>query len=247
MDVKIIAIVGGCVLLNGRSLPLMTQAGNVTPDGEQFRIGEPCRAIAFATRCYPPCGMEFVDIRKAYGIISAEEWYDVAKAAELLGWASTIHYCGRCGAQVERSSEISFVCPECGLEQWPRLSPAVMVLVKRGEEALLVHARNFRTRAHGLVAGFVETGETPEQCVVREVWEETGLRVGNLRYIRSQSWPFPYSLMLGFTADWECGELQFRDGELDAGAFYSRRALPEIVTPPSLAYELITAWKAGEI
>ena len=143
---------------------------------------------------------------------------------------------------MRRQSEISLICTGCGTELWPQLSPCVMVLVRKGDEALLVHAANFRRPFFGLVAGFVETGETLEECVRREVAEETGLQIENIRYAASQSWPFPAQLMIGFTADYAGGEVRFADGELTAGGFFSRDKLPMIPPPPSLARKLIDSW-----
>ena len=98
-------------------------------------------------------------------------------------------------------------CPRCGNEMFPSVSPAVLVLIRKGEEILLVHARNFRGTFYGLVAGFLETGETLEQCVEREVWEETGLTIRNITYFGNQPWPYPNNLMIGFIADYAGGEI----------------------------------------
>ena len=122
-----------------------------------------------------------------------------------------------------------------------------MVLVTKGEEALLVHAANFKRPFHALVAGFVEAGETLEECVAREVREETTLEIEDIRYFGSQSWPFPHQLMLGFTARWREGEVRFADGELTSGGFFRRDALPDLPTPPSLSRAIIDAWIEGKL
>ena len=118
-------------------------------------------------------------------------------------------------------------CPECGNEMYPPVSTAIIVLIRKGKEILLVHARNFRGTFHGLVAGFLETGETLEQCVEREVMEETGLRVKNITYFGSQPWPYPSGLMVGFIADYESGKIKLQADELSSGAFYSKDDLPK--------------------
>lgn len=124
-------------------------------------------------------------------------------------------------------------CPQCGNELYPQVSPAVIVLITRGDdEILLVHARNFRGTFYGLVAGFVEAGETLEQCVHREVMEETGLTIKNLRYAGNQPWPYPSVMMIGFTAEYASGQIKLQDEELSAGAFYRRDNLPEIPRRP---------------
>ena len=110
-----------------------------------------------------------------------------------------------------------------------------------------MHADNFKRPFHALVAGFVETGETLEECVAREVREETTLEIEDIRYFGSQSWPFPHQLMLGFTARWREGEVRFADGELTSGGFFRRDALPELPTPPSLSRAIIDAWIEGKL
>ena len=162
-------------------------------------------------------------------------------------WATHSRFCPVCGTRMETQTEISRRCPACGYESWPYLSPAVLVLVTRGEEALLVHAANFRRDMHALVAGFVETGETLEECVTREVREETSLEITDVRYFASQSWPFPSQMMIGFTARWKSGEIRFADGELTSGGFFTRDAVPTLPTLPSLSRRMIDAWLAGTI
>ena len=149
---------------------------------------------------------------------------------------------------MQRSGEISKRCPVCGEEVWPTVHPAVIVLIERplsdqGQtEALLVQAKNFRRPFHGLVAGFVETGESLEECVRREVREETSLEICDLRYFGSQPWPYPFGLMIGFRARYAAGELQLADGELRHAAWYRATSLPELPPPPSIARRLIDAW-----
>jgi NAD+ diphosphatase len=116
------------------------------------------------------------------------------------------------------------------------------VLVHRGDEALLVKAKNFKRNYHGLVAGFVETGESLEECVCREVREETGLAITNIRYFGSQPWPYPMGLMIGFHADYVSGEIALVDGELSEAAFFSRDNLPAIPDKMSMARMLIDDW-----
>ena len=149
---------------------------------------------------------------------------------------------------MEWASAISKRCTRCGEELWPKLSTAIIVLVRRGEEALLVKAKNFRRDYYGLVAGFVETGETLEECVAREVMEETGLRVANIRYFASQPWPYPMGLMIGFQADYVEGDIALRDGELRDAAFFTRDTIPAIPGKMSMARMLIDNWldEAGE-
>lgn len=185
-------------------------------------------------------------IRESWTLLhSEEEFRAVTKGVELLNWNRKIRFCPECGTPLARATTISKKCT-CGAEYFPTLSPAVAVLVTKGDEALLVHAANFRRPFFALVAGFVETGESLEECVAREVMEETGLEIDNIRYFGSQSWPFPHQLMLGFTAEWKSGEVRFADGELTAGGFFSKDSCPELPTPPSLSRAIIDAWRNGD-
>ena len=139
-------------------------------------------------------------------------------------------------------TDISKKCEHCGKEVWPQLAIAIIVLIRKGDEVLLVHARNFRHDFYGLVAGFVETGETLEQAVYREVMEETGLHITNLRYYGSQPWPYPCGLMVGFTADYESGNIHLQHSELSKGAWFDRDHLPNIPEKLSIARQLIDHW-----
>lgn len=215
--------------------------------GEKFLLDAECVAGEIAadqeiSDCY-----ELMDLRSSYSYINENEYRLAGKGWELIYWDNHTQYCGDCGSKMVRHSQISKICKRCGREIFPQLSPAVLVLVKRDDEVLLVHARNFKRPFFGLVAGFVETGESLEQCVAREVMEETSLKVKNIRYYGSQEWPYPANLMIGFVADYESGELTFLDHELSEGGFYSRENLPMIPGKPSLARMMIDSWIEGKV
>jgi len=143
---------------------------------------------------------------------------------------------------MQMHTHISKRCTQCGKEVWPQLATAVIVLIKKGDEVLLVHAKNFKTDFYGLVAGFVETGETLEEAVHREVFEETGLTIHHLKYFSSQPWPFPSGLMVGFTADYASGELSLQTTELSKGGWFTKENLPQIPEKLSIARKLIDHW-----
>ena len=145
-------------------------------------------------------------------------------------------------AYMRFDTDISKKCEHCGKEIWPQLATAVIVLVRKGHEVLLVHANNFRDDHYGLVAGFVETGETLEEAVHREVMEETGLHITNLRYFGSQPWPYPCGLMVGFMADYDSGKIHLQRSELSKGAWFDKDHLPHIPEKLSIARQLIDAW-----
>ena len=226
------------------SLPYNSTAP-VEIQGEQFAVGDdttPCISSIFKGNSSLPDDLEFMNLRTAFNHISDKEYSMASKGEELLFWNNNTLYCGRCGAVMQRHTEISKLCPNCNWEIFPQLSPAIIVLVKEDNEALLVHARNFKRPFFGLVAGFVETGENLEECVRREVREETSLEINNIRYFGSQTWPYPANLMIGFTADYAGGELRFADGELSEGGFFRADNLPMIPTRPSIARQLIDDW-----
>lgn len=191
-----------------------------------------------------PSGDEWLltDLRASYDLISRSDYRLAGEAAELIYWDAHSRFCPVCGRPTERRERIMKKCPACGYELYPPIATATIVLIRRGDRALLVRARNFRGNFHGLVAGFLEPGETLEECVRREVREETGLSIKNITYFDSQPWPYPCGLMVGFNAEYEGGELELRDGELSTAAFFSKDDLPQLPQKLSIARRLIDNW-----
>lgn len=181
-------------------------------------------------------------LREAYYHLTPEHYRMAGKCSELLYWDRNARFCGACGAPMEHTTAISKRCTRCGKEIWPSPAPSVIVRICRGDEVLLVHAHNFKTPFYGLIAGFVETGETLEEAVRREVMEETGLTITNLRYFMSQPWPYPCGLMVGFTADYLSGELHLQSSELAYGGWFRYDHLPRIPQKLSIARMLIDDW-----
>lgn len=208
--------------------------------------GDECRIYRLDSPVLGVEGLMMVGLRQTFEHLSAEDYNLAGKCAELLYWDQNSKYCGCCGAPMKWHTDISKHCTNCGKELWPQLATAIIVRVRRvvegREEILMVHAHNFRGKHYGLVAGFVETGETLEQCVEREVWEETHVRVHNIRYFGSQPWPYPCGLMIGFTADYLEGEVRLQREELASGGWFSRDNMPEIPNRSSLARWLIDDW-----
>lgn len=203
-------------------------------DGEKaYRIDLPL----LGNENYEMCGL-----RQSYYKLSEEEYLKAGKCHELLYWDQNTKYCGVCGGLMKFHTDISKRCEHCGKEVWPQLATAVIVLVRKDDEVLLVHANNFRTDFYGLVAGFVETGETLEEAVHREVMEETGLHIKNLKYFASQPWPYPCGLMVGFTADYDGGKIHLQRSELSKGAWFDKDHLPHIPEKLSIARHLIDDW-----
>jgi len=190
-------------------------------------------------------------LRQSFDVLSAEDYQMAGKCAELLYFDQNSKFCGCCGAPMKWESDINKKCTGCGKQLWPPLQTAVIVRVTRTitqsdegdvEEILLVHALNFRGDHYGLVAGFVETGETLEECVRRELQEEVGIEVENIRYFGSQPWPYPCGLMVGFTAQYKSGNLHLQRSEISKGGWFRRDNLPEIPGPVSIAGQLIRDW-----
>lgn len=186
---------------------------------------------------YEMCGL-----RASYYKLPNHLYLMAGKCEELLYWDSNTRFCGVCGGMMKMHTEISKRCENCGKEVWPQLATAVIVLVRRYNEILLVHARNFKGNFFGLVAGFVETGETLEEAVKREVLEETGIHIKNIRYFGSQPWPYPCGLMVGFNAEYDSGEIHLQHSELAAGAWFDKDNLPEIPEKLSIARQLIDSF-----
>ena len=173
------------------------------------------------------------------------EWTIAGRAVQLAEWDRTHRFCGRCATPTEPApGERARRCPACGLLAFPRLAPAAIVLVERDGEALLARNARFPVPMYSTIAGFVEPGETLEATVVREVHEEVGVIVDDVRYAGSQPWPFPHSLMIGFTAQWVEGEIQVDGVEIAEAGWFRPDALPMIPPPLSIARRLIDGWLA---
>lgn len=162
------------------------------------------------------------------------------RAAQVLEWDRAHRYCGVCGTPTEpHPRERGRICPNCRHVAYPRHSPAMMALVWRGHELLLARSPHFAPGMYSALAGFVEPGESLESCVHREVKEEVGVEVRALRYYGSQSWPFPHSLMVAYTAEWAGGEIVCQPDEIEAAAWFPIDALPTIPPRFSIAGHLI--------
>ena len=185
----------------------------------------------------------FTDLRSLSQRVAEIEWVVAGRAVQIVEWARTHRFCGRCGERTARNDiDRSMKCPKCGLLAFPRLAPAIITLVTRGDQALLARGVNFPQPMYSALAGFVEAGETLEQAVAREVMEEVGIVIDNIRYVSSQPWPFPHSLMLGFEADYVSGDIVCDPTEIMDANWYERTSLPPIPPGISIARKLIDRW-----
>jgi len=189
-----------------------------------------------------PAGYDWVGLRALFSVLEDAHFALAGRAIQLLDWDRSHQYCGRCGAPtLPRAEERVRVCPACKLAAYPRVAPAVMALVRRGREVLLGRSPHFPSGMYSALAGFVEPGETLEQCVAREVAEEVGVAVVDLEYFASQPWPFPHSLMIAFVCDWAGGEIRAQAGEIEAADWFDVLQLPRLPSKISIARRLIDA------
>lgn len=187
-----------------------------------------------------PLGMSFCNLRQLLDQIPEGLFVLAGKAFQIMHWDRTHQYCSSCGAQTEnKTDERAKRCPSCGFVNYPRISPAVIVAITRGNEILLARGVHFQTGFYSVLAGFVEPGETFEECVQREVGEEVGLKVRNIKYFGSQPWPFPDSLMVGFTAEYDSGDLNMDKKEIIDAGWFTPDKLPPLPGGGSIARRLI--------
>ena len=200
----------------------------------------PCFAVAATGK--PAEGFTPMGLRSLLGRTSQSLFSLAGRAQQVIEWHETHKFCGRCGSEMnDHEQDRAKQCPECKLINYPRLSPSIIVLITKGEEILLARNAAWPSGMYSTLAGFVEAGESIEQTVHREVEEEVGLKVKNLEYFGSQSWPFPNSLMLGFHAEYDSGDIVCQEGEIADAQWFAPENLPQI--PPKTA---ISGWLIEE-
>jgi len=205
--------------------------------------GRHCYAVELPSELEPPPGFSFQGLRSLYGMVDDQVFAVAGRASQILEWDRTHRFCGRCGTPTEHAvGERAKRCPACGLFSFPRLSPAVITLVERGDEVLLARGVNFPAGFYSTLAGFVEPGESLEEAVEREIYEEVGVRVKDVTYFGSQPWPFPHSLMIGFVAQYDSGEIQIDEREIVDAAWFTADNLPKIPGKISIARRLIDSY-----
>jgi NAD+ diphosphatase len=199
--------------------------------------GVPCYSAELLKDCLIPDGMVLRGLRELYGQLPDDLFALGGRAFQIMEWDRTHQFCATPTLQAD--GERAKRCPNCGLVNYPRLSPAIIVLIRRGEEVLLARAHRFPLPFYSVLAGFVEPGESLEETVVREVREEVGIEIRNIRYFGSQPWAFPSSLMIGFVADYAGGEIVLEEAELADAAWFKKDNLPQIPPKLSIARRLI--------
>jgi NAD+ diphosphatase len=210
--------------------------------------GAPCWAVDLDGDGVPDVVVQklqdaLVPLMGLHGQVEDVRWTLAGRAVQLVEWERTHRYCGRCATPTEAApGERARRCPACGLLAFPRLAPAVITLIERDGEALLARGRAFPVPMYSCIAGFVEPGETLEEAVHREVREEVGVELAEVRYTASQPWPFPHSLMIGFEATWASGDIQIDGNEIIDANWYRPDDLPMIPPGLSIARTLIDRW-----
>ena len=230
-------------------LPCADEVRGLLPaDGMLMAVGTIDGAICCGTsvkleEMAIPYGLSVKPTRIAFAESGPDIMNAVSRVREMSTWRRQHRLCGGCGAPLSFSdTDLALVCPQCGERYYPQIAPAVIVAITRNErkELLLAHNKRFTGNVFSLIAGFVEAGETVEQAVQREIMEETGVTVKNIRYLSSQPWPFPNSLMLAFEAEWESGEAMPDGEELAELGWFTKETLPTIPSPGSIANRVIS-------
>jgi NAD+ diphosphatase len=230
---------------NGYSIPRKKDIGEIENQMNHLQFlgtldGTPCHVASYPDENAFLEGLMFSNVRKLFGILADHVTLAAGCSAQLIRWHQTHKYCGACGSlMADKEEERAKFCTECKAVYYPRLSPAVIVAVLKGDEILLARSARFPGNMYSVLAGFVEIGESLEDCVEREVFEETGIKVQNITYFGSQPWPFPDSLMLGFTADYAEGEICVDSAEIAEARWFSADTLPNVPGRISIAGHLI--------
>ncbi|WP_163120894.1 NAD(+) diphosphatase [Acinetobacter portensis] len=188
-----------------------------------------------------PHGLQLVPIRQLLQFWDTQQFEQASRAIQLLEWRRNHKFCSHCGEKTEaHATEFAMICPSCRYHQYPRVQPCVITVITRGNDEILL-AKNAKNKSnmYGLIAGFIEVGETLEDAVRRETEEEVGLKLKNIQYLASQPWPFPSNLMIAFKAEYESGDIHLQEEEISDAQFFKFDELPEIPFKGSIAHAMI--------
>lgn len=229
----------------GRDVAALLAAG--TPIGAGEMGGEECLALAVDAGAAAPDGMEFRGLRGLHAVLGADQFRVAGRASQVLEWDRAHRFCGRCGSSTEPGAEpLARACTGCGAVHYPRLSPAVLVSVVHGDRILLARSPHFTPGMYSVVAGFVEPGETLEETCIREVREEVGVEITDVRYVASQPWPYPSQVMIAFAATYAGGDIVPQPGEIEDARWFTVDELPMVPAPLSLSRALIDLFVRGQ-
>ncbi len=230
-------------------LPTFEQLAANTDNGMAIgRCNQRSHFLLPQTASYSPGIGEWFNVRQLVGLLNAGLFMLAGRAIQLQHWLNEHRYCGRCGAACyKHHRELAMACPDCGFFQYPRINPCIIVLITRQDKALLAQGVRFPDGLYSCLAGFIEAGETAEEAVQREVREEVGIEIADLRYYGSQAWPFPHSLMLGYHARWKAGDITPQKEEIVTADWFTRDQLPTVPGKGSIAHDLIEAWRVNTV
>ncbi|SHL02653.1 NAD(+) diphosphatase [Desulforamulus aeronauticus] len=199
-----------------------------------------CYAAEIETDIQVPDNFAFWGVRQLLGQVDDSLFQTAGRGYQIIYWDRTSRFCGNCGSlNQDKLDERAKQCPSCGFITYPRISPAVIVAVIKDNQILLARNKKFANHVFSVISGFVEPGETLEECVRREIKEEVGIEVKNIRYFGSQPWPFPDSLMIGFTVEYAQGELKTDNVEIVEAKWFTADKLPNLSPKSTIARELI--------
>ena len=231
------------ILVDGGGDAAAAEAASLAACPGAFRCDDPqtgCSGIELPAGTEAPAGFRFLPIPSYFFAHDDAENARASRMKGLVQWHAKTRFCPSCGQALQPGSiGNSLECPACGRLLFPRIEPCIITLVTRGDELLLLRNVKDREGIYACLAGFVEIGETLEQALRREVREETGLEVKNIRYAGSQAWPFPDQLMVGFYAEYDGGEIRIQESEIADARWFRRDALPKLPRPGSIAWRLI--------
>lgn len=236
------------LILGDEQAPVIPRARDVSQIGMAVEqryflgtlAGRRCWAASVATGIAEPANASWGGLRALFSLLPDDLLAVAGRAMQVVAWDRNHRFCGRCGTPTQAlETERARRCPACSMMAFPRISPAVIVLIEREGEILLARSARFPAGMYGLIAGFVEPGETLEETARREIMEEVGITVRDLTYVASQPWPFPNSLMVGFTAKWAGGEITPDPAEIEDAQWFHPDALPALPSKISIARRLV--------
>ena len=247
-----ILVRGSSVLFLGGTVLISDPVPAGLVSGEPAYLGTCDGLFYYAAEISPdaplPGGWQLSPVRELSGKVPDSDMAVAAYAVRILDFHKSHAFCGRCGSKTRRvPTERARICTACGRVTYPRISPAIIVLIRKGEEVLLARSPRFQQGIFSVLAGFNEPGENLEQTVRREVGEEVGITIDNIRYFGSEPWPFPDSLMIGFVADYAGGDIRIDNNEIEAAGWFTRETLPPTPSKTSISRALIDAWIRREV
>lgn len=189
-----------------------------------------------------PSNFRSIPLMEATKLFNNDIFSLCGKAYQIVYWNQTHKFCGRCGSKTNTlENEFAKVCPSCGFTSYPRISPAIIVGITKGDKMLLAHNKSFPNDVHSTIAGFLDPNETLDHCIKREIYEEVGIKIKNIKYFDSQPWPYPNSLMIGFTAEYESGEISVDGKEITHADWYDKFNLPNLPDETTIARRIINS------